>query len=293
MALRLTQKRQTWVQARKAPTIKGDPLHYPYAVMERYQRDLQSLAATMAEDYRRQLRKAWRLYGPVTMDGLTVTADASLASQVRIVLTGLGRKWERVYTDRSRAIADRMVNSASNASMAAVKSSLKQLSGGITLKVPTMPATLTDSVKSSIALNVDLIRDIQTQFAQRVKASVLSAIQNGGQGTAEVFEQLTKIDGMTQRRAKNIADDQVRKVTTSMNTERLKAAGARQFEWLHSSGSADPRELHVEYDGQVFSYDDPPVIDERTGERGFPGQLINCRCVARPVISFDSEAEAA
>jgi SPP1 gp7 family putative phage head morphogenesis protein len=284
--MKLSQKRQTWVQARKAPTIKGDPLLYPYAVMERYQRDLQSLAATMAEDYRRQLRKTWKAYGPVTM-------DASLASQVRIVLTGLGRKWERVYTDRSRTIADRMVNSASNASMASVKSSLKQLSGGITLKVPTMPATLTDSVKSSIALNVDLIRDIQTQFAQRVKASVLSSIQNGGQGTAEVFEQLTKIDGMTQRRAKNIADDQVRKVTTNFNTARMKSAGVKQFTWRHSGGGAEPRELHVQYDGQVFSYDDPPVIDERTGERGYPGQLISCRCFAVPTLSFDNGEEAA
>jgi uncharacterized protein with gpF-like domain len=32
-----------------------------------------------------------------------------------------------------------------------------------------------------------------------------------------------------------------------------------------------------------------PVIDPRTGERGIPGQAINCRCVMRPLVEFKGE----
>ncbi|RIQ43658.1 phage head morphogenesis protein, partial [Bordetella avium] len=32
--------------------------------------------------------------------------------------------------------------------------------------------------------------------------------------------------------------------------------------------------------------DNPPIIDKTTGERGLPGQLINCKCRMRPVIDF-------
>jgi hypothetical protein len=73
-----------------------------------------------------------------------------------------------------------------------------------------------------------------------------------------------------------IARDQVRKVTTAINVERAKSAGITKFRWRHSGGGSEPRQDHVDMDGMIFSYDDPPVIDERTGERGYPGQLINC-----------------
>jgi uncharacterized protein with gpF-like domain len=42
-------------------------------------------------------------------------------------------------------------------------------------------------------------------------------------------------------------------------------------------------------DGKIFSFDDLPIIDRKTGERGIPGQAINCRCTMTPVYEFDSE----
>ena len=42
------------------------------------------------------------------------------------------------------------------------------------------------------------------------------------------------------------------------------------------------REEHKKLNGRIFRYDDPPIIDERTGLRGLPGQTYNCRCEAIP-----------
>ena len=86
-----------------------------------------------------------------------------------------------------------------------------------------------------------------------------------------------------------IARDQTRKVYNSVNRARMQEMGMRKFEWVHSGGANEPRPLHVSYNGQVFDFDDPPIIDERTKERGFPGQAVNCGCVMRPVFVFEGD----
>ena len=70
----------------------------------------------------------------------------------------------------------------------------------------------------------------------------------------------------------------------------MQGLGVKKFKWLHSMGGKEPRPLHKNVlNGNVYSFDDPPVIDERTGERGLPGVLINCRCRMLPVIEFKAD----
>ncbi len=47
--------------------------------------------------------------------------------------------------------------------------------------------------------------------------------------------------------------------------------------------AARTRPEHLRLDGQKFSWDDPPIINARTGARGHPGHDGNCRCLAEPV----------
>ena len=48
------------------------------------------------------------------------------------------------------------------------------------------------------------------------------------------------------------------------------------------------RKDHKRLNGKIFSWNDPPVIDTRTGRRGHPGDDYQCRCVAIPVFDFDT-----
>jgi len=43
------------------------------------------------------------------------------------------------------------------------------------------------------------------------------------------------------------------------------------------------RKDHLRLDGQVCSWENPPVVNTRTGERGHPGMDAHCRCYAEPV----------
>ena len=57
--------------------------------------------------------------------------------------------------------------------------------------------------------------------------------------------------------------------------------GFDKFIWRTITDGRE-RELHKELNGKIFRYDAPPVIDERTGQRGLPGETYNCRCDAIP-----------
>lgn len=107
---------------------------------------------------------------------------------------------------------------------------------------------------------------------------------------ADLQPAIEKLGGISKKRAALIARDQTSKATTAINKTRMAGLGVKKFKWLHSYGGKEPRPLHKDVlNGNIYSMEDPPVIDERTGERGLPGQLINCRCRMVPVIEFKAE----
>jgi len=237
---------------------------------------MESMIETMHAEYEKELRKLYRRNPDISM-------DESATTQARRLFAALGKKWASIFAQKCGPMVDRMIGQVDRYSKANLNASLKEMSGGLTLKTPKMPAALYDKVLASTAENVALIKSIPAKYHERIQGIVMRSIQSGGQGSSQIFDEISKLGGS---RANLIAVDQTRKITSAMNEERMKSAGVRQFEWIHSGGGAEPRELHAEYDGQVFDIDNPPIIDERTGQRGMPGELINCRCRARPVIDF-------
>ncbi|WP_429646437.1 phage head morphogenesis protein [Alcaligenes aquatilis] len=275
----VTKRRQEWGQERQASQFKGSVLAYPVAAEERYRASLASMIDGMLAEYDKALRSLYR-------SNPEVTQDESVTTQARRILADLGRKWAKAFAEKAGPLANRTIGQVDKFSKQNLGASLRDMSGGLTIKTFQMPAGLYDKVLASTAENVGLIKSIPTQFQERIQGIVMRSIQSGGQGAKSIFDEIQSLNQVTRNRAKLIAVDQTRKITSAMNEERMKAAGVKKFEWIHSGGGAEPRSLHVEYDGRIFNMDDPPVIDKRTGQRGFPGELINCRCRMRPVLDF-------
>ena len=78
------------------------------------------------------------------------------------------------------------------------------------------------------------------------------------------------------RRANNIARDQVATLTSELNHIRQEQAGVTMYEWS-ASGDGRVRDLHEEYDGNIYAWARPP-------RDGHPGVAINCRCVAIGIL---------
>jgi len=145
---------------------------------------------------------------------------------------------------------------------------------------------LSNVISAVINDNVNYIKSIPEQYLKDLSGYVNRSIATGG-GYKDLLSHIDRIGAVTKRRAKNIALDQTRKAYNSITKQRLISAGVEKYEWIHSGGGAHPRPLHVSYDGQIFRFDDPPIIDERTKERGIPGQAVNCKCTMRPVLDFE------
>jgi len=282
----LTNKRKQWAASRAtAPRFKGTPLRPPAGVATRYVIALQGLTAQMTAQVNREILRLFRSEAAASH----FAQDAStIGSQARILVNQLEAKFLDLFDKRAKPLAETMVDGAAKASTTALHSSLQALSGGMSVKTSVMSASLENIYKASVAENVGLIRSIASQYLTQVEGAVMRSITTGN-GLQDLIPALEQYEGQTHRRAKNIALDQTRKVYNSINKGRMQALGLKRYMWHHSGGGAHPREDHVEMDGNVYLFSDPPVIDQRTGERGIPGQAVNCRCTMSPVFDFSDE----
>jgi uncharacterized protein with gpF-like domain len=193
-------------------------------------------------------------------------------------------------TDKATA---RMVERAAGNAGKDVKRSLEEIGEGVSLRVNMLSPLVKETIKAKSYEAAGLIKRVPSKYLDDIGAEVLRSISSGsGRGLADLQPALDKYGVQVRNWAKNVALDQTRKVYDGVSTAAMKSAGIRKFEWVHSGGSNDPREFHLlpwpeGLNGGIFDIDDPPIIDKRTGVRGFPGQLPYCRCTKRPVVDFE------
>ena len=290
----LTSARAEWAGAHKPRQMKGTRLALPAGVADRYRAKLQFLTDQMTRETQRAYEALWKHddVQAYLAAHKGVAMDISPASQARILANILIERFVHLFGDHAKAAAESMANQADAASSAALFQSLKDLSGGLSFKTKgVFTPVMREFMKASIAENVSLIKSIPTQYFRKVEGEINRSIISGGG-----LEQLTKFfedqHGIESRRAKNIAIDQTHKAYNGLNKGRMQAVGIKAFQWIHSGGGMHPRPLHLDtLNGKTFTFDKLPVIDLDTGERGIPGQAINCRCTMVPVVKFDAEGE--
>ena len=216
------------------------------------------------------------------MDALPDDAQRQLAQ--------LYRKYQQRFGALAAQWSRRMIAGVLSQSTAQLTIGLREqaerMSIQSTLAEPRMQAIVEASAQACVAL----ITRIPKKYLDEVQLAVMSAITTGS-GLDKLVPYLTARYKGDARHAHLVALDQVRKVTANVNAARLQTLGVEEYVWIHTGGERYPRELHMKYNGRRFRYDSPPIIDKHTGERGKPGDLINCRCVARPVLQFSKMRE--
>lgn len=111
----------------------------------------------------------------------------------------------------------------------------------------------------------------------------VSVMANLGKSTKTIAEYIEREFGTSQKHAKFLARNENSIATSSYLSAKYEAEGFTSFKW-HTILDRRERPLHHELDGKVFRFDDPPIIDARTGQKGLPGQTYNCRCTFSPYI---------
>jgi SPP1 gp7 family putative phage head morphogenesis protein len=276
-------KKRAWRDQRKPKQLKGLPLNPNIALEMRYYNAIATLIRAMSATVEAEVHKlfidepAQKFYAQ----------DATISSQAKILTNALTSKFQKIFNLASKPLAQGMTAQADKSSATALKSSLKQLSGGLTLKTDAISGDIYDILNATVAENVALIKSISSDYLTQVQSAVMRSITTGN-GLQDLVPFLQKQEGITLRRARVIARDQTRKAFSNLNFARMDKLGIKQYEWLHSAGSQKPRKLHIAMSGKIYDIANPPVIDNKTGQRGKPGDLINCKCRAIPIIVFDT-----
>lgn len=279
---RLSTKRKKWIQEDRQTV--GNPLLYSPIAADRYKKLLDYLIDRMKREYEREIKKIYKQHKEF---GRRAVTDANIASAMKAAINALSKKWQSIFNKNARTMFEKFEAKLNRDNRIILGESLKKMTGGKTVDIPNITEGMKPIITASIAENVALIKSIPQEYLKRVEGAVMRSVVNGGVGASEVMKEIEHIGGMTTKRASLIARDQTKKITVAINSERMKSVGVKKFKWVHSSGSKEPRPLHVKYNGMIFDVDDPPIIDERTGEKGMPGQLINCSCIAVPVFDFE------
>lgn len=135
---------------------------------------------------------------------------------------------------------------------------------------------LKDQSKIFSAQNAQLIKSLPIEELARVSQDVERGLQQGVRFT-DIAETIQKSFGITHRRAKLIARDQTQKLNNSLTKLRQQEVGVEEYIW-QTSDDERVRQTHKDNDGKKFRWDTPPPIT------GHPGNDVNCRCIARPVL---------
>lgn len=125
-----------------------------------------------------------------------------------------------------------------------------------------------------------VIKDFGEERIPLMRQKVLEATLNGYR-LDKVEKILQQEFGFMANKAKFLAYNETSIALAEVKKAMYQAAGFDKFVWQTRADSR-VRDLHRHLNGTVWRYDDPPVIDERTGQKGLPGETYNCRCEALP-----------
>lgn len=276
----LTVRKEKWRNTFKPDLLRGTSLAPNAAVGARYQAALEHMIEQMTNEMYVQIVQ---LFETDHAEKYFAT-DASISSQARIVTNMLNDKFTKLFAGNSKQIADYFAGQSDRASSKAVHLSVKKLSGGLSLPTVALSGDLTEIFKATVAENVSLIKSIPQKYLGQVEQLVFRSITTGN-GLKDLAPGLQKYKDITYARAKMIAHDQTRKAFQGMAAERVKRLGIKKAEWIHVP-SNHPRKTHIAMNGKIYNIEEG-LYDSQEKRKIMPAELVNCRCMMRPIITFE------
>lgn len=134
-----------------------------------------------------------------------------------------------------------------------------------------------DPLELSIRENVSLIRSINADTRAKMEAILFDAIANR-RNKKYVTDALAAAMGVTKKRARRIANDQLHRLSITLTSLRNQQLGIETYIWQTREDDR-VRKVHAMRNHHVFRWDTPPFD-------GAPGNAINCRCIAVPQIEL-------
>lgn len=196
---------------------------------------------------------------------------------IRRMMVRQADKWMGAIDALAEPIATKYTGMIYSAMRSAMRNELKR--AGFAVAYNPTPAQ-TAATRATLFRQVELIRTIPPQYHDKVEMAVYESIAKGFDMQALQHE-LMNIGDVTLKRAALIARDQTRKAKSVLEVQMQREIGVKFATWRHSGAGKEPRETHVDANGEIYDIEKGLKID---GKYIYPGWEINCRCQSIAII---------
>ena len=234
-----------------------------------YREQMQSMMDEMRADLISDVVKPMR--SEIAMDGII--------DWMGHVIDSLVNRWQKNLDTLSDQIAKDMVGKAKTNYDKRLHNMLRKR--GFTVNFRNS-ADVNEKTLIAIGENTALIKSIGNEYLDKVRSAVWRSVK-GGYDVESLIKQLRQIDGVTDRRAKNIAKDQVAKANQAFEDARAAELGITEAEWLHSSAVKEPRHEHVKANGQRYKLSEGIKFSNGWFK---PSEDYGCMCRKRLIIEI-------
>lgn len=248
-------------------TKKARPVKTPKNPEVRYRKQLDLLTAKLRKDVATQIVPLLRTLQPEYVN------DA-YAKTLEEAFNRLRESYVDINTN-AKIVANRFVNNVDQANKTRFYSAMEN-AVGVNLETVIQNEGLEDILVATTRENVALIRSIPEEYFKKIETIVFTGTTQGSTA-GSMIKQINATGKSTTKRAKLIARDQSSKLNSALNQQRQQNLGVEEYIW-RTAGDDRTRDSHASKNGKVFRWDDPPK------DTGHPGQDIQCRCVAQPII---------
>ena len=234
-----------------------------------YRRDLLLLSRELASAVERDVVSALKMYeSDYVSDGYARTLE-EVFERLRLSYSTAGIAASR--------IASNFVSKGNSTNKRSFYKTIEN-SIGVDLSSVVQNENLTDVLEAVTRENVALIKSIPEEYFKKIESVVFRNTVRGSTANS-IIKEIQNINKVTYNRAKLIARDQTSKLNSVLNEKRQSSLGVEEYIW-RTSGDERVRDSHKSKNGKIFRWDSPPK------DTGHPGQDIQCRCVAQPIIKL-------
>lgn len=149
-----------------------------------------------------------------------------------------------------------------------------------TIDLPIRKKLMREFEEDAIKVVENFEQDIVEKLREKLNVMILD-----GRSRDAVKKEIMSQLKISKTRAKFIARQETALLTTKFKKSQYQQYGVNTYKWV-TVGDHKVRERHVELNGEVISWDQPPIVDEKSGRRAHAGEDFNCRCQAAPIVSW-------
>lgn len=277
--VQISRQKYNWAKNRDT-YLTGEPLRVNPVFADRKAEEAMRQVRRMHLDVSKQVKALFQTdLAKETIQ--EVAMDASITSRARILTNKLARDWNKRFNQFAKEFSNKLFDDLENITAQDFQKSFEKLTGETTINATKLSGATRDVIKAGTQQSTSLIKSISGEYMSEVQEALMRSIASPKGSYTDTVKAIDKmLQGRFKRyknKAKNVTLDQTRKAYGTITESRMRSVGVTKYRWRHAGGSQEPRAHHKNVlNGKVFSMDDPPIIDPSTGERGHPGDAINC-----------------